>query len=68
LSAAYLKRASPLIHWPRGLKPHNVDVFVHNEGRIDTPPAIVWANLIDASQWPRWYSNSADISIEGGRL
>jgi uncharacterized protein YndB with AHSA1/START domain len=67
LSGAYLKKASPLIHWPPGLEPRNVDVFVHNEGWIDAPPGIVWANLIDAEQWPNWYSNSADVQIEGGQ-
>jgi hypothetical protein len=40
LSAVYLKQATPLIHWPQGLEPRNVDVFVHNEGWIDAPPAI----------------------------
>jgi uncharacterized protein YndB with AHSA1/START domain len=67
LSAVYLRQATPLIHWPKGLEPRNVDVFVHNQGWIDAPPAIVWANLIDASQWASWYSNAADIRIEGGR-
>jgi uncharacterized protein YndB with AHSA1/START domain len=67
LSADYLKQAIPLIHWPQGLEPRNVDVFVHNEGWIDAPPGIVWANLIDAVQWPSWYSNSADVRIEGGQ-
>jgi hypothetical protein len=30
LSADYSKQAIPLIHWPLGLEPRNVDVFVHN--------------------------------------
>ncbi len=51
LSAEYLRQATPLIHWPRDLQPRNVDVFVHNEGWIDAPPGVVWANLIDATQW-----------------
>ena len=67
LSADYLKQATPLIHWPQGLEPRNADVFVHNEGWIDAPSGIVWTNLIDAAQWPSWYSNSADIRIEGGQ-
>ena len=67
LSADYLKQATPLIHWPQGLEPRNVDVFVHNEGWIDAPPEIVWTNLIDATQWPSWYANSADVRIEGGQ-
>ena len=66
-NADRLKHASPLIQWPPGLEPHNVDVFIHNEGWIDASPDIVWANLIDASQWPSWYSNSADLRIEGGQ-
>ena len=52
LSAEYLKQATTLIHWPKGLEPRNVDVFLHNEGWIDAPPAVVWKNLVDASQWP----------------
>ncbi len=67
LSANYLKQATPLIHWPRGLEPRNVDVFVHNEGWIDTSPDVVWANLIDATQWPSWYSNATDVRIDGGQ-
>ena len=41
LSEDYLKQATPLIHWPQGLEPRNVDVFVHNEGWIDAPPEII---------------------------
>jgi polyketide cyclase/dehydrase/lipid transport protein len=67
LSADYLKQATPLIHWPKGLEPRNSDVFVHNEGWIDASPDIVWGNLIDALQWPGWYSNSSDVYIEGGK-
>ena len=66
MSADYLRQATSLIHWPQGLEPRNVDVFVHNEGWIAAPADIVWANLIDATQWPSWYSNSADVRIEGG--
>jgi uncharacterized protein YndB with AHSA1/START domain len=65
LSADYLRQATPLIHWPQGLGPHDVDFFVHNEAWIDAPPENVWANLIDATQWPSWYSNSADVHIDG---
>jgi hypothetical protein len=67
LSPEYLAQATTLIHWPQGLEPRNVDVFVHNEGWIDAPLDIVWNNLIDATRWPNWYSNSADVHIDGGR-
>jgi hypothetical protein len=50
LCADFLREATPLIHWPQGLEPRNVDVFVHNEGWIDAPPEVIWANLIDAAQ------------------
>jgi uncharacterized protein YndB with AHSA1/START domain len=66
LSANYLREASPLIHWPQGLEPRNVDVFVHNEGWIKASPEMVWANLIDAMMWPSWYSNSAEVHLNGG--
>jgi uncharacterized protein YndB with AHSA1/START domain len=65
LSAQYLKQATPLIHWPAGLEPKSVDVFVHNEGWIDAKPEVVWANLVDATQWPSWYSNAADVRLSG---
>jgi hypothetical protein len=67
LSAQYLKQATPLIHWPEGLEPCNADVFVHDEGWINAPVDIVWANLIDAAKWPTWYANSANVRIAGGR-
>ena len=38
LSADSLRQPTPFIHWPQGLEPRNVDVFVHNEGWIDAPP------------------------------
>jgi uncharacterized protein YndB with AHSA1/START domain len=65
LSARHLRKATSLIHWPSGLEPRNVDVFVHNEGWINAPADVVWANLIDATQWPSWYSNAVDVRIAG---
>jgi hypothetical protein len=66
LSANYLREANPKLHWPSGLEPRNVDVFVHNEGWIKASPTVVWANLIDVMAWPAWYSNSADVHLEVG--
>jgi hypothetical protein len=66
LSAQYLTQPTPSIHGPEGLEPRNVDVFVHNEGWMNAPAEVVWANLIDAAQWPTWYSNSANVRIAGG--
>jgi hypothetical protein len=67
LCADFLREATLLIHWPQGIEPRHVDVFVHNEGSIDAPPEVIWANLIDAAQWPGWHSNSADVRIDGGQ-
>jgi hypothetical protein len=66
LSAQFLKQATPLMHWPKGLAPRDVDVFVHNEVWIDAPVSAIWENLIDAKQWPTWYSNSSDMRLSGG--
>jgi hypothetical protein len=32
-----------------------------------TDAEVIDCNLIEATQWPTWYSNSADIRIEGGQ-
>ena len=58
-----LSQASPLIHWPEGFTPPEADVFVHNEVEIHAPAAIIWANLVDALQWPTWYANSAEVKL-----
>jgi hypothetical protein len=65
LAADYLEQATSLIHWPQGLEPRNADVLVRNEGWIDAPSGIVWTNLIDAAQWPSWYSKLGRHSHRG---
>jgi hypothetical protein len=60
-----LSDANQLIHWPPGFEPAETDVFVHNEIRIKAPPKVIWANLINAVEWPSWYSNSSDVRITG---
>ncbi len=49
------------IHWPTGFIPTAADVFVHNEILIQAPPEQIWQHLIEASAWPQWYSNAADV-------
>ena len=58
-----LTQASPQIRWPEGFRPQEADVFVHNEVDIHAPAAVIWENLIDASKWPDWYANSADVRL-----
>ncbi|SCK06182.1 SRPBCC domain-containing protein [Streptomyces sp. WMMB 322] len=52
--------------WPRGYEPARSPVFSHNEIRTSLPPERLWPVLIDAANWPRWYSNSRNVSIEPG--
>ena len=30
---------------------------------INAPAKIIWSNLVNAKDWPSWYSNSADVQI-----
>jgi uncharacterized protein YndB with AHSA1/START domain len=53
------------IHWPAGFAPDVADLFSHNEGRINAPCQKVWANIINATQWPQWYPNSKNVRIKG---
>ena len=61
-----LSHASSEIHWPQGFEPKTVDAFVHNEIFIKAPANVIWQNLVKATQWPKWYSNSSDMQIAGG--
>jgi hypothetical protein len=58
-----LNEASNLIHWPEGFSPKQTDAFVHNQIFINAPAKVIWSNLINAKDWPSWYSNSADVQI-----
>lgn len=60
-----LSGANPNIHWPADVNPAKADAFVHNEIYIKASAKVVWENLVQAGEWPNWYSNSADIKIEG---
>jgi hypothetical protein len=66
-----LNEASDLIHWPEGFSPKQTDAFVHNQIFINAPAKVIWSNLVNAKDWPSWYSNSADVQItnsDEGRL
>src|SRR5690242_17053257 len=54
------------IHWPDHLAPGRAPVHVRNELEIAASPERVWAWLVRAPQWPRWYVNSADVRILSG--
>src|SRR5258707_13154785 len=66
-----LNEASDLIHWPEGFSPKQTDAFVHNQIFINAPAKVIWSNLVNAKDWPSWYSNSADVQTtnsDEGRL
>ncbi len=54
---------TPTINWPDQYRPENCAVHVANELAMDVRPAAVWDCLIEASQWPRWYENAANVVI-----
>jgi uncharacterized protein YndB with AHSA1/START domain len=60
-----LRRRSTEIHWPKGFEPVNADLFSHNEIHIDASCERVWDHIVDANDWPKWYSNSHDVQIMG---
>jgi hypothetical protein len=35
---------------------------------MDVKPDIVWAWLVRAQLWPSWYTNSTDVTVEGGSI
>jgi uncharacterized protein YndB with AHSA1/START domain len=56
----------PMVRWPDRFRPERAPVHVRNEIDIPNTPEQVWAWLVRASLWPRWYSNASKVSIEGG--
>src|ERR1700722_5182330 len=61
-----LSQASAEIHWPQGFEPKTADAFVHNEIFIKAPANVIWQNLVKATEWPKWYSNSSNEQIAPG--
>jgi hypothetical protein len=55
-----------MIRWPDKYKPERTSVHVRNDLEIPVALDIVWDWLIRANLWPSWYSNSANVVIEGG--
>jgi len=33
---------------------------------VKAPANVIWDNLVKATEWPKWYSNSSDMQIAGG--
>jgi uncharacterized protein YndB with AHSA1/START domain len=54
------------IRWPEDYHPSRTPIHVRNELRMPASPAVVWAWLIRAELWPRWYPNSHRVRIVNG--
>ncbi len=54
------------IRWPAHYEPASCPVHVRNEVEIAASAERVWAWLVRAPLWPRWYPNSANVRILEG--
>jgi hypothetical protein len=54
---------SKQIHWPDDFHPEQADLFAHNEIVIRASCEKVFANLVDAPEWPSWYPNSHNVKL-----
>lgn len=59
-------QSSPSIRWPQRFDPGRAPIFVSNELTATAPPEAVWAWLVSAPLWPSFYSNSANVVLDGG--
>jgi uncharacterized protein YndB with AHSA1/START domain len=58
-----MQTAEDEIRWPPEFHPSNVEVRARNEVQIQASPEQVWALLIRARHWPKWYSNSKNVRL-----
>ena len=54
------------IRWPDHYAPARCPIHVSNELGMAVPIEAVWAWLIRAPLWPRWYPNSANVRFLEG--
>ncbi|MBN3724388.1 SRPBCC domain-containing protein [Burkholderia sp. Ac-20379] len=56
------------IIWPAGYLPGTTENFVSNETIVaGLSAADVWPWLVEATRWPGYYANSAEIGFDGGK-
>jgi len=51
------------INWPAKYHPDNSVVHVVNSLNMDVSPKAAWNCLIDATDWPNWYTNAENVRI-----
>ncbi len=52
------------IYWPKDIEPSDFRVHSHNSIFINAPKEKIWQILIDAKNWPKWYPNSKNVSVQ----
>lgn len=57
---------SPEPRWPAGLNPDEVPVYTHNELVTTVPVSSLWTVLLNAVDWPTWYSHAANVRTADG--
>lgn len=57
---------SSKINWPDDLRPEKSPVYTYNELAIAAEPRLVWAWLVRAAWWPKWYPYWIEIKILSG--
>ena len=57
--------SSQLIRWPERFHPRRAPIFISNELTAAAPAEAVWGWLISAPLWPTFYSNSANVVLDG---
>ena len=55
------------IVWPQHYDPANCPVHVRNTLQIPATPSVVWAWLVRAQLWPKWYPNAANVQFLKGK-
>jgi hypothetical protein len=59
-------RGQPVVFdaWPPSMRPGLADVYAHNEFLSPIPDDRLWAWLVRARGWSRWYANCRRLRIE----
>lgn len=57
---------SPLDPWPVGHDPAASPVVTRNTVETGVPVERLWAALVDAAAWPRWYPHAHRVRVAGG--
>ena len=52
--------------WPAGLSPAECPIHTVNERTMTAPIEHIWAHLIRAVDWPRWYPNARRVVLADG--